>query len=216
MPTLLSIQTGQPRTTGAPGADDPFERSYTSAIWKESVSGQLWASREGLTGDQVVNTKHHGGPDRALLMYSAAHYPKWRAEWGRKDVGLGGFGENLSVSGMTETEVCIGDRYQVGEVEIEATAPREPCSTLARRWVVRDLVAIVQANQRSGWYLRVLKEGWLEAGLPIRLIDRPYPQWTVARAATVKLRRHEEPAIARLLAQCPALISGWRETLGKA
>ena len=180
------------------------------------MAGQLWGSREGLTGDQVVDTKHQGGPHRALLMYSAEHYPKWRAEWGRKDVGPGGFGENLSVSGLTETQVCIGDRYHVGEVEIEVTAPREPCATLARRWGVPDMVSIVRANQRSGWYLRVLKEGWLEAGLPIRLIDRPYPQWTVARAATVKLQRRQDPAQARLLAQCPALIPGWRETLAKA
>ncbi|MEO8450295.1 MAG: MOSC domain-containing protein [Gemmatimonadota bacterium] len=213
MPTLLSIQTGKPRTVGNPAAEDAFQRPFTSAIWKEPVAGQLWASREGLTGDQVVDARHHGGRHRALLMYSADHYPKWRAEWGRRDVGPGGFGENLTVSTLTESHVCVGDRYTLGEVEVEVTSPREPCGTLARRWGVRDLVDVIYANHRSGWYLRVLKEGWLEAGIPVRLVDRPYPQWTLTRAATVKLHRHKDRAEANLLAQCPALIPTWREKL---
>ena len=75
------------------------------------------------------------------------------------------------------------------------------------------MVDVIRANHRSGWYLRVLKEGWLEAGIPVRLIDRPYPQWTLTRAALVKLHRHEDRAEASLLAQCPALIPNWREKL---
>jgi MOSC domain-containing protein YiiM len=146
-------------------------------------------------------------------MYSAAHYPKWRAEWGRKDLGPGGFGENLTVSGLDEDIACLGDIYRIGDVKVEVSSPRSPCQTLARRHGIPDLVRVITQNHRSGWYLRVLQEGWLEAGMPIALLDRPFPQWTIRRAATVQRLRLDRPDEARLLAACPALQSEWREKL---
>jgi MOSC domain-containing protein YiiM len=214
MPFLIeSIQIGQARTSGRPGVDDPFEREFTSAIWKEPVTGPVWLDTTGLHGDAQYDRRHHGGPWRALLMYPADHYPLWRAEWGRKNVGPGGFGENLTVSGLTEATVCLGDRFTVGEVDIEVTAPREPCDVLARRHGVRDLVRTVRQNHRHGWYLRVLRPGWIEAGQAGTLGERPYPQWPITRAAEVKWNRTRLPEEAALLAACPALIPSWREKL---
>ncbi|HEX7024016.1 MAG TPA: MOSC domain-containing protein, partial [Gemmatimonadales bacterium] len=97
---------------------------------------------------------------------------------------------------------------------IEVSSPRTPCQTLARRHGIPDLVKIILQNNRSGWYLRVLHEGWLEAGMEVILVDRPYPQWTVRRAAEVRRHRAERVEEARLLAACAALQSGWREGLG--
>jgi len=210
---LDSIQIGHTRTYGTPGADNPLERPWTSAIRKEPVDGQVWAGREGLSGDQQYDRTGHGGPDRALLMYAAQHYPRWRQEWGRKDVGPGGFGENLTVTGLTEDTACIGDVFQIGEVRIEVSSPRSPCNNLARRHGIPDLVKTIVQNHRSGWYLRVLQEGWLEAGMSLRLTDRPYPQWTIRRVANVKRMRADVPEEARLLAACPALQSEWRAKL---
>jgi MOSC domain-containing protein YiiM len=210
---IESIQTGQPKTMGWDGAQDPLDRRWTSAIWKEPVHGQVWAGSEGLTGDAVASPDIHGGPERALLLYSFEHYPRWRAEWGRKDVGGGAFGENLTVSGLDEQTVCVGDVFQVGEVRIEVSGPREPSFTLVRRFRIPDLAETVQRNHRTGWYVRVLIPGWLEAGLPLALVDRPFPHWTVRRAAEVEQARREDPAQARLLAACPALLSGWRARL---
>jgi MOSC domain-containing protein YiiM len=210
---LESVQVGSVRTYGTPGAANPLDRPWTSAIRKDPVAGPVWAGREGLSGDQQYDRRGHGGPDRALLMYSAAHYPKWRAEWGRKDLGPGGFGENLTVSGLDEDVACLGDIYQIGDVKVEVSSPRSPCQTLARRHGMPDLVRVITQNHRSGWYLRVLQEGWLEAGMPIKLLDRPFPQWTIRRAATVKRLRLDRPEEARLLAACPALQSEWRERL---
>ena len=210
---LESVQVGHTRTYGTPGAANPFERPWTSAVRKEPVRGPVWAGREGLSGDQQYDRQGHGGPDRALLMYSAEHYPKWREEWGRKDVGPGGFGENLTVSGLSEDTGCIGDIYRIGEVRAEISSPRVPCQTLARRHRLPDLVKTITQNHRSGWYLRVLQEGWVEAGMEITLLDRPYPQWTIRRAATVRRIRMDSPEEARLLAACPALQREWREKL---
>lgn len=213
---LTSLQVGQTRTFGKAEATDPLEKAWTSAIKKEPVDGQVWAGREGLSGDHQYDRQHHGGPERALLMYSADHYPRWRAEWGRKDVGPGGFGENLTITGLTEDTACLGDIFQLGEVRVEVSSPRTPCVNLSRRHAIPDLVRTILQNHRSGWYLRVLQEGWLEAGMPVLLLDRPYPQWTIRRAAEVKRLRTERVAEAKLLAACPALQREWRVLLGNA
>ena len=209
---LVSIQVGTPRTVGIPGAENRMEREFTSAIWKSPVSGPVHAGSLGLTGDAVYDTRDHGGPDQAVLMYAAAHYPLWRQELGRP-VGPGDFGENLSVEGLDEDTVCIGDVYQVGPARLQVSHPRQPCATLARRHQIPDMIAIVQANGRSGWYLRVLHEGWIEAGHPVQRLDRPNPDWTVRRAARAMLTRHRNPVEAAALARCRGLSDEWRERL---
>ena len=161
---LISIQIGRPRTVGTPGAEDPMERAFRSAIWKEPTAGRIRVGMLGLEGDAVANTRVHGGPDQALLMYAASHYPLWRAEWNRDDVAPGAFGENLTVIGLSEADACIGDVLAVGGARLQVTQPRQPCATLARRHRIRDLVAVVQRNGRSGWYQRVLQEGYIEPG----------------------------------------------------
>ena len=212
---LESIQVGQARTVGRPDAEDQLQREYTSAIWKEPVTGPVWLDTLGLHGDRQVDRKHHGGPWRALLMYPADHYPAWRAEWGRKDLSHGAFGENLTVTGLSEATVCLGDQFAIGEAIIEVTSPRAPCHILAKRHGMPDLVETIRRNHRHGWYLRVLRPGWIEAGQAVTLRDRPYPQWPVARAAAVKWNAARQPEEARLLAACPALIPEWRETLAR-
>jgi len=213
---LVSVQTGNLRTFGVPDSDDPFDRVFSSAIDKSAVAGRVWVATLGLAGDTVADKKHHGGPDQALLAYAGQHYLLWRREWQRDDIGPGSFGENLTVSDVTEDTVCVGDRWHVGDVVFEVTKPREPCSTLARRHRRRDMIDVVNRNGRSGWYLRVLKEGWIEAAMPVELVDRPYPQWTIRRTARVMLERKARADEAALLAHCPALATNWRERLRKA
>lgn len=210
---LVSVQIGTPRTVGEPHSSDPMTRSFTSGIWKEPVAGAVQVGRLGLEGDRVANTRVHGGPDQAVLMYAASHYPLWEAEWGRNGLTPGAFGENLTVSGLTEESVCIGDVLEIGEARLQVSQPRRPCATLARRHQVRDMIKLVQRNGRSGWYLRVLGEGDLAAADPIVLRDRPHPAWTVRRAAQVALDREGQPEEARALAACEALSAGWRDWL---
>ena len=209
---LVSVQTGRPRSVGTPHAEDPLERAFTSAIWKSPVSGPVFAGALGLAGDAVANTKVHGGVDQALLMYAVSHYPLWEAELGRP-MNPGAFGENLTVRGLDEESTCIGDVLAIGSVRLEVSQPRQPCATLARRHQVRDMIAIVRGNGRSGWYLRVLAEGALEAGQSIEVADRPNPAWPVRRAAVVMHARREEPAAAADLARCRELSEGWRSRL---
>lgn len=208
-----SIQTGQARTVGSADAQEPLDKRWTSAIWKEPVHGRVWAGSEGLTGDVQVYKAGHGGVERALLLYSAEHYPVWRTEWASKDLGPGGFGENLTVAGADENTVCVGDQYRLGAVRIEVSGPRSPCNNLVRRHRRPGLIERVNETDRTGWYARVLEEGWLEAGLELVLLDRPYPQWPIARASVVKRERGRRPDEAAQLASCPALLADWRDKL---
>ena len=211
---LISIQTGTPRTAGDPDTTDRMERRFTSAIWKSPVTGPIRLSTLGLAGDAVANTKVHGGPEQAVLMYALSHYPAWRRELDRP-LEPGAFGENLSVDLLTEDTVSIGDVFEIGEAHLQVSQPRQPCATLARRHQVPDMIALVLRNGRSGWYLRVLREGWVEAGQTVRLVERPHPEWTVRRAARVMVGRARDRQEAAALAACPALSPGWRATLAK-
>ena len=169
-----------------------------------------------LEGDRQGDRRVHGGPDMAVLCYSAGHYPHWRSELGLPEMGPGGFGENFTVEGLSEADVCIGDVYRVGEAVVEVSQPRGPCYKIAYRWGLPDLVRIVEETGRHGWYLRVLQEGAVEAGREMALEARPHPGWTVRRAADAMARRKLDPVGARALAGCDALSGRWREKLAGA
>jgi MOSC domain-containing protein YiiM len=196
-----------------PDAEDPLDRPWTSAIHKSPVEGRIWLGAEGLTGDGQADRRHHGGPERALLAYAASHYPSWQQELGLPELGPGAFGENLTVLGLTEDTACIGDRLAIGDVVVEVAQPRQPCQNLARKLRVADMVKRVESSGRGGWYLRVIHEGWLEAGMLADLTGRPNPEWTIREAARVYQARGNDPASAARLAECAALSSEWRERL---
>ena len=211
-PILVSIQVGRPRERGTAGAADPMDRPWVSAFFKEPVAGPVRVRRTNLDGDAQADLANHGGLDKAVLSYSADHYPGWRTELSR-ELPLGAFGENLTVAGLTEAGVCVGDVWRVGEVEFEVSQPRQPCWKLARRWRLRDLPARVVATGRSGWYLRVLREGDVAAGVPFVLVGRPNPAWTVARANQVMHHEQDDRDAAQELAAVPGLAGSWRRAL---
>jgi MOSC domain-containing protein YiiM len=209
---LCSIQVALPREHGRPGAEKAMDRAWTTAFFKEPVDGPVFIGRTNLDGDRQADPEHHGGPDKAVLAYAASHYPLWREELGR-ELPHGGFGENLTVEGMDESTVCIGDVYAVGQARLQVSQPRVPCWKIARRWGIRDLSARVQRTRRTGWYLRVLVEGHVAPGDEIVLLDRPHPEWTVLRASDVLYTRPHDAARVRALAAVPALAPGLAQVL---
>ncbi|HEX5003897.1 MAG TPA: MOSC domain-containing protein [Gemmatimonadales bacterium] len=213
---LRSIQVGVPRSYGSEGAEDSLDRPWTSAIAKQPISGAVWVGRLGVAGDMQADRRVHGGPEKAVLAYGYAHYARWKELLGRADVGPGWFGENLTIAGLEERTACIGDRLAIGQARLEVTQPRQPCATLNRRFHRKDMVKLVQAHHRTGWYLRVLTEGWVEAGMEVTLADRPYPQWPVFEASVLMVERAQRREEAARLAACPALSQSWRGTLSAA
>jgi MOSC domain-containing protein YiiM len=214
MAELLSIQVAVPTAHSYAQPDDGVGREWTSAIFKQPVSGPVWLGSLNLDGDQQADLKNHGGPDKAVLMYAAAHYEYWRAILPDKNWAYGGFGENFTASGLDEFEVSIGDVFAIGEARVQVSQPRQPCWKLARRWEQKDLAVAVRETSYTGWYARVLQEGLVGAGIPLERLERPYPQWTIARVSNIinDFDGHLEEALE--LAQCPAFSSvAWRRRL---
>jgi MOSC domain-containing protein YiiM len=213
MPAIVSIQVGRPQKLDYERPADGKSRQWTTAFFKSPVSGSLHAGEMGLAGDEQADRKNHGGLDKAILAYSADHYAFWRDHLDLPGMPFGGFGENLTIAGLDENGVCIGDRWQAGAVPLEVSQPRQPCWKMGRRWEMPDLPKQVIQNGKSGWYLRVLQQGELAAGTELRLVSRPHPTWTVARAS--RLLYHEPNNLAGLeeLSNLPELSRAWREEL---
>lgn len=214
-PHVISIQVGLPQTLGEKGASNPMDRPWTTGFFKSPIEGKIWLGSKNLQGDGQADLKNHGGVEKAVLAYAAEHYPIWRESWQIPDLPYSAFGENLTVVSSTESSVCIGDVYDLGEAKIQVSQPRQPCWKLSRRWQIRDLALQVQKNGRTGWYFRVLKEGNIEPNLPLILQDRPYSQWTVARANQIMHHEQNDRESAAELAACPLLASNWQQTLSR-
>ncbi|MBW4485280.1 MAG: MOSC domain-containing protein [Tildeniella torsiva UHER 1998/13D] len=210
---IISIQVGLPQTLGTEASPNLMDRRWTTGFFKQPIAGEVWLGHTNLAGDGQADLKNHGGVDKAVLAYSAEHYPDWRSHLHNSNLPYGGFGENFTVAGQTEAEVCIGDTYAIGNARVQVSQPRQPCWKLSRRWRVEDLALQVKANGRSGWYFRVLEEGVVQPGLAITLCDRPYPQWTVARANEIMHHGLGDRAAATELAGCPLLSRNWQEKL---
>jgi len=216
---LHSIQVGMPKSYGLENAVDAHDKPWTTGFFKTPIRGLKFVGKTNLTGDGQADLKNHGGVDKAVLAYSADHYPKWRDELRMPEMPYGAFGENLTIASLSEQLVCIGDIFRIGTAILEVSQPRQPCWKLARRWRMHELVRLVVHNGRSGWYLRVLEEGWIEAQMPVTLTERPNPGWSVARANEVLHHCTTDVELTQELADVPELADSWvgelRERAGR-
>jgi len=210
---LVSIQVSLPRAVQPTGDGGYWDRVWYTSYLKEPVAGPVMLRETNLDGDRQTDTERHGGPDRAALCYPAEHYQLWRSELGIPTMTHGGFGENFTVAGQDESGVCVGDVYEVGAALVQVSAPRRPCYKIAWRWHLLDLVERIKATGRHGWYVRVLREGQVEAGQSIELVERPHPEWPVRRAGAVIRLRERHPHEAATLAACGALAESERRSL---
>lgn len=216
MATLISIQVGRPRNLGAPSGIEVWEKPWRSAFFKVPVSGPVFVGRTNVAGDKQADPRVHGGPDMAVLCYSADHYPAWREELGLPEMGPGGFGENFTIAGLDEWSACIGDIYSVGDLVLQASQPRGPCYKIGYRWKRADLLERVEKSGRHGWYARVLQEGTVEAGMALALRERPNPEWSVRRAADVYRTKAHDNSAATALARVTEFAERPRRQLERA
>ena len=208
--TVAALCVGTPHSLGVEDAADPFDRAWTSGIFKAPVDGPLRLSSMGFNGDAQADPTVHGGPDKAACVYSADHYPDWRRTLATDLFVFGAFGENLTVEGLDERLVCIGDVWSLGDATVQVSQPRQPCWKLARKWRRRTLTDEVVSSGRTGWYFRVLREGSVAAGATLSLLERRHPEWTIAAANRVMHRREGDTAA---LARLGELSANWRHKL---
>lgn len=203
---VVGIQVGLP----APVTDGQG-RTFTSAIKKRPVEGPVHVGAVNIEGDEQADLRLHGGPDKAVCVYPAAHLAYWRDLLYRPALGHGDFGENLSVAGVTENDVAVGDTLAVGTALLQISQPRSPCWKLARRWEHESLALEVQRTGYTGWYLRVLEQGEIEVGQRLRLIQRPHPDLTVATVHRARWHDRDDLDLASALAGNDALSISWRD-----
>lgn len=208
---IISLQVGLPQTRTS-DMQEGEDKHWTSAIGKSSLPGRVELGTTHLAGDGQADLKHHGGADKAVCCYPAAHYPGWRAllECDKAAFAPGAFGENFTVDGQTENDVCIGDVYEVGGAVVQVSQPRMPCWKMGRRWSREALPGEMIARGQTGWYLRVLQTGEVGAGDFFALRERPLPQWTVARINDAMYVHKADADLAYELGCLPLLAEAWR------
>jgi MOSC domain-containing protein YiiM len=216
---IVSIQRGRVVTQGDPGCTSGENRVWTSAFRKTPLQGPVLVTAQGIDGDEVGDPVAHGGVDKAVLLYADRHYQTWQAEypglpWAESGETLGGgFGENLTLDSFDETSVCIGDRFAIGQVVLEVSQPRQPCWKINRRWGDSSLLKRVAQTGRTGWYARVIKEGWIDTNDRVDLIHRPYPDWSIASANDILMGRLADAAAQAELLLIPELSQAWKVSI---
>jgi ferredoxin-NADP reductase/MOSC domain-containing protein YiiM/ferredoxin len=201
---LVSVNVGMPK-------DVPWHgRTVFTGVFKEAVSGPRRVRTLNVDGDGQGDLGGHGGEQRAVFVYQTDSYRHWERELGRSDFVFGQFGENFTVDGLNDDEVCIGDRYEIGTARFEVTQPRVTCYRVGIRMNDPRIPALLVSHRRPGFYLRVLEEGDVQAGDAIRKIASGPEQMTVAEAdALLYLPGHPRQQLLRAL-RIPALSPGWQ------
>ncbi|KAF9731774.1 MOSC domain-containing protein [Paraphaeosphaeria minitans] len=196
--TIIEIRRGKMKPM--PGL------AIKSGIDKSVVDGPLWVSKTGLEHDEQ-DRAFHGGPTKAVHAYCSSHYPTWSSEHPSASARFvpGGFGENFVFKRMNERNICIGDVFEMGTgpepLQLEVSQPRQPCFKLNHRFQLKNFAPQTTRLSRTGWYFRVLREGWVNAGDQIRLVQRKYPRWTLEKIQGVMYRGNgDEKELRELLA----------------
>jgi MOSC domain-containing protein YiiM len=208
---VVSVRIGKVTEYERRTWDHVQTRPYKTAFRKAEASGPVHVGPLGLVGDEQADKKFHGGPHMAVLMYADSHYAGWRLVEGLSEMGPGGFGENLTVTGFDETEVCVGDALRVGGVTLQVASPRGPCADISRRWDREWLLKKVVERRHTGWYLRVLVPGVVKVADEVRLIERPHAGWTVDRILRLRYITPRDVPGLREASELAAFSPEWRE-----
>jgi MOSC domain-containing protein YiiM len=204
---LLSINRGRAQSSLFKG------KEAVSGIFKESTDGSVELSVSGLAGDEQADKIHHGGPDKAVCVYSHVHYPHWEQVLNRR-LSFGAFGENFTIGSWTESDVFIGDVFRAGTAVVQISQPRVPCWKLAMKWGLDELPLLVTESGETGYYYRVLEPGVVCGGDVIVREQSHASGVTVAEANRIMhTDKHDIEGIRKLLRLKDVLAMSWITTL---
>jgi ferredoxin-NADP reductase/MOSC domain-containing protein YiiM len=204
VPVVVSVNVGLPK-------DVPWQgKTVHTGIWKQPVTGPVMVRRLNIDGDGQGDLAGHGGEQRAVFVYQLGSYRHWEQHFGRDDFVYGMFGENLTVDGLPDDEVCIGDRYRIGEAEFEVTQPRVTCYRVGIRVSEPQLPELLVAHHRPGFYLRVITEGHIAAGQEIVKTAAGPEALSVADTDALLYLPGRDTAKLHAALRIPALSPGWQ------
>ncbi|MGF7536311.1 MOSC domain-containing protein [Bacillus mexicanus] len=206
--SVLSLNLGKPQTLEYDG------KKIETGIMKRPADSAVMLYRTNFEGDGQADLINHGGPDKAVCVYPAAHYPFWE-EFLSRPLPSAAFGENLTIAGLTEENVFIGDIFQLDEAVVQISQPRQPCVKLAKRFGVKEMVLKVQQTGYTGFYFRVLEEGRVAPDPKLELLSRGEKAISVQFANRIKYHDVKNlAAIDRILSE-GALSASWKASFMK-
>jgi ferredoxin-NADP reductase/MOSC domain-containing protein YiiM/ferredoxin len=207
MGVIVSVNVGLPQDVAWQG------RTVRTSVWKTPVPGRIFAGRLNLDGDGQADLRAHGGEQRALLVYQLEAYRYWASYLGRSDLVAGNFGENLTVEGLADNEVCIGDRFRIGGAVVEVSQPRDTCYRVGIRLQYPQIPALLVAHRRPGFYFRVIEEGEIGAGDRIEKLSHGPERMTVAEIDALLYSAEHPPEALRRAIRIPALSKDWQGSM---
>lgn len=202
---IVSINVGQPKTVSCQ------KKNLLTGIYKSPAPGPVFLTRLHFEGDGQADLVHHGGMDKAVCVYPHEHYSYWESVMGQA-LPPAAFGENLTIRGLTEQQVCIGDTFRLGEAVVQVSQPRQPCFKLSVKLGRPDLPLQVQNTGYTGYYFRVLEEGRVSKEDVLIPIDRLPNPITIAYANRIMHQEKTNWAAMEELLQVEALSASWKET----
>lgn len=205
VPSLISVQVAVPRIVLRDGEE------IATGIFKVPVQKRVQMRACNLDGDRQADLVNHGGRDKAVYAYPSEHYAFWKNELPGVELPWGSFGENLTVAGLLEANVCLGDRFQIGTAEVVVTQPRIPCFKLNLKFQRDDMARRFLASRRTGFYLRVLHEGEVGAGDEIVPVHRDQNRVSIADAMKVYLGDPDSDGLREAALRVEHLSEAWRE-----
>jgi MOSC domain-containing protein YiiM len=206
---IISVNVGLPRLVLRNG------EPVSTGIFKEPIAGRVVVRTLNLDGDRQSDLSVHGGPQKAVYLYPSEHYDFWKHELPEMDLPWGMFGENLTTTGLLETEVHIGDKFRLGTAELMVTQPRMPCYKLGIRFGRADIIQRFLVSERTGFYFSVLKEGELGAGDQIERLEKNDSGVTVVDITRLYSSDRENVDLMRRAIATEALPDSWREYFRK-
>jgi MOSC domain-containing protein YiiM len=207
---LISLQVGVPRTVTRDGQE------VTTGIYKAQIEKRIQLHWLNLDGDRQADLSVHGGQDKAVYAYPSEHYPYWKKELAGLNLPWGAFGENFTTAGLLEDTVCLGDRFTIGAAEVVVTQPRIPCFKLNLKFDSDIMAKRFLASRRSGFYLRVLREGEVGSGDEIALAHHDENGVSISDALRIYLHDPDASELIHRALRVEYLSAAWRKEFANA
>ncbi|WP_211436550.1 MULTISPECIES: MOSC domain-containing protein [unclassified Campylobacter] len=212
---VKALLIGKVQTYGDENAANSINKIWQSAIFKTATNDEIYADKFGFHGDEVADKKHHGGAEKAIFANSYENYPVWSEFLGLNNLPFGAMGENLTISGIHEESVYIGDVHKIGSLVLQVSQPRKPCFKLSKRWMNAGVAKEIFRSGLSGWYYRVLEAGACKAGDSVEMVSRDDSSMSVADVNRVFYAPKENANLIDKFMNLRCLSVGWQDDLKK-
>lgn len=176
--SIVSLQVGSIQKVDSKESGEWWDKEWSTGLFKATRPESCWLDYQGFKGDEQADKSVHGGVDKAICVYPSEHYTHWKNVL-NQELPFGAFGENLTIGGLLERELCIGDQFALGDAVVEVSQPRSPCWKIARRWKHKTLAKEVQDTGKTGFYFRVLRHGKVKATDTLELQHSGEQRWTI-------------------------------------